>query len=135
MTTITIRGVAELAAALNEPIDELMRPVLIGVANEAQTLLAKYPATLPGQRYIRGYGYPGGPRTSEGYGRKFQITPMNRSAVLLNLASYGGYVGSAQSQARVHRGRWVTDQEAATKVERQGIAQSLFEEGLRKRFP
>jgi hypothetical protein len=135
MTTITIKGVAELAAALNAPIDDLLKPVIVGVANEAQTLLAKYPSTRPGQKYVRGYGTPPGPRTSEGYGRKFQITPINRGARLVNLASYGGYVGSAQSQAGVHAGRWVTDQEAATKAEQEGLATKLFVAGLKARFP
>jgi len=74
-----------------------------------------YPPQRPNSTYIRGYGFAGGPRTSEQLGKSW-TTKVTHSAsgvqgIVGNDTSYGPHVQSDRYQAWIHRGRWQTDKQ------------------------
>lgn len=125
--TIELRGVSELLARLAR-LEGLapVKGIMTAAASDAKAWLAQYPApirTNPNRWYERGYGTRwrrkdgsiGGRRTSETLGRRWtiQILDQGFAARVGNNASYGHWVQDRQTQARVHRGRWRTIQDAA----------------------
>ena len=104
------------------------------IASAIQDRIAPYPSPRPGQRYIRGYGFPGR-RTSEMLGRRWGIKKEPRGARLYNTASYASYVHSDADQARIHKGRWITDKTAVDSVLSDGTAENILIQAIRKALP
>lgn len=119
--SITISGAAELAALLSQDLDEALTPVFVGLAQQAQGMLAQYPPSR------------GTYRRTGAYGNSFQTTRLPRGARLVNLASYGGYVGG-ENQASMHAGRWKNVTEVAASIEASGLPRQLVEDVLRAKF-
>lgn len=84
--------------------------------------MATYPATRPGQRYIRGKGPINAAGevtalTSQQLGKRWTERITTGAGVIRgelgNNTTYGPYVQDSEEQAWMHVGRWTTDQEAA----------------------
>lgn len=126
-----IHGAAELARALNAPIDRAMQPIAVAVAAELQNILAPYPPARAGSRYVRGRGSPPRYNQSEQMGRKWLITPFGTGAKLTNQASYSAYVQSAERQASIHVGRWTTDERASERLTQSGQILAIVTDALK----
>lgn len=92
----------------------VLRPPMVRSLARLQNAMARYPAPPSGSQY----------RRTGNYGREFtqaidesgdSITGTLGNAVRDKRGrSYGPYVGDSERQSRVHRGRWLNDEEAVT---------------------
>jgi len=117
MATITITGIDELMDKLGavETIEILEDPMSRAVLR-LQRRMATYPPQRTGSTYIRGYGFPGKPATSEKLGQHWttQVTQQQAGyeGRVGNNVSYGPLVQSSAFQTRAHkRTGWVTDEQ------------------------
>lgn len=125
---IEIKGMAEAIAKLGKTkVIEILRSPMQRGLYRLQYVMQDYPPAPPNSRYIRGYGFRGGPRTSENLGKRW-TTRIETSAngitgKLGNNASYGPLVQSERFQTRVHRRTgWPTDAQAVKKNEKDIVA-------------
>lgn len=103
-----------------------MRPPMVRGLARLQHDMAIYPATRPGQRYIRGRG-PTNSRgqvtrlTSQNLGKRWTSeineTGNGLEGQIGNNTTYGPFVQSSEQQAWMHAGRWQTDEEVARQNE------------------
>lgn len=119
--SIKIEGVDRLVRKLGaaEGVTHLVSPMRRALAR-LQRRMADYPPQRPGSRYVRGRGMAdsnGVVRnlTSEQLGKRW-TTRLDRAANGLrgrlgNNASYAPFVQSQRFQARIHQGRWQTDEQ------------------------
>lgn len=119
MPAIQIDGLDHLIAKFGKmrAIAYLEEPMHWSVNRILQDI-RPYPPAIPGSKYIRGWGYAGGPRTSEDLGNRW-TTRVTRTGAKLegrvgNNASYAPYVQHDARfphphQARIHQRRWQTD--------------------------
>lgn len=78
--------------------------------------------------YVRGRG------KSDRLNRSYLILPeLIANYVLVSTASYAPYV-VGEKQTEMHRGRWITAQEAAEKVQKSGEVQTMIQTALRSLF-
>ena len=120
MASITIEGIDELMDKLGavETIEVLEAPMNRAVLR-LQGRMATYPPQRTGSTYIRGYGFPGKPATSEKLGQHW-TTKVTQQTVgyegrVGNNVSYGPLVQSSAFQTRTHkRTGWVTDEQVLT---------------------
>lgn len=112
---------ADLPAIVQEPLDRGAMQVLAG--------MKPYPPPPPESRYVRG-----APPHSENLGKRWTSRRIRGQEYVGrevgNNASYAPWVQSSELQARVHQGRWQTDQEV---IERElpGIVADV-EQALRR---
>ena len=122
MVEITIAGTDQLIARLGrvEGANILRDPMRRAVLR-LEAAMKEYPPERPGQRYVRGRGMPDADGivrrlTSEQLGKKWTTRIKQEGEYLVgsvgNNASYGPFVQSRRFQARVHQGRWRTDEQA-----------------------
>ena len=131
MLTVKIDIDPALLRALNADLTKAAEAASVALASEIQDRIAPYPPPLPNQRYIRGYGYPGGPKTSQMLGRRWGITKRRSGAILGNTATYAPDVHHYATQAHVHRGRWVTDKQAVEAVKADGTIDTIVAAALK----
>lgn len=118
---VEIRGVAELIATLGQAVaTETLYPPMQRAVFGLQAGMANYPPEIPGSKYVRGYGFEGGPRTSERLGQSWttdvqEVSGGVQGRVGTNV-SYAQVVQGEGTQAAIHQGRWPTDQ---SEIERQ----------------
>ena len=139
-----ITGVNEWIGILSADLQPAFKAITMGIAAEVQNVLAPYPpapaAGNPwyergfGTKYRRKDGRITGRRTSEMMERKWSIISRSAmKAVLMNKASYSGWVHDSDDQTSRHAATgWQTDQTAADIIERSGIAQRIAEEAIAK---
>lgn len=134
--SIEIKGVAELIARLGRiAANEVLRPPMQRAVYRLQYVMQDYPPAPPNSRYIRGYGFRGGPRTSENLGKrwttKIETSTHGLTGKVGNNASYGPLVQSERFQTRWHRRTgWPTDERAVKENERAIVAD--FEQAIQK---
>jgi hypothetical protein len=114
MTTLqtTVDLSISLRKALSADLDTAVQRAAERVAKDIQERIAPYPPERSGQVYIRGYGYPGGPKTSQNLGSRWSVRKQRSGAILSNSATYAPAVQSVEQQQRIHKGRWTTDKMA-----------------------
>lgn len=123
MADIQINGLDALLAKLGtvERVGDVLQPPMQRAVFRVQARIAKYPPAIPGSRYVRGRGWAdrdGKVRrfTSENLGKRWTTKVYRQSGGVVgkigNNASYGPRVQSKQFQAKVHQGRWTTDEDA-----------------------
>lgn len=116
--SIEIKGIAEVNAKLGSMVTrEVLRPPMQRAVSRLQYVVQDYPPAPSGSRYIRGYGFAGGPRTSENLGKRWTTVIETHADGLVgkvgNNASYGPLVQSERFQTAVHRRTgWMTDERA-----------------------
>jgi hypothetical protein len=125
MSEIKVVGLERLRRKLDiKQYRKSLRPAMVRSVAVVEADLKKYPATRPGQRYIRGSGPTNAAGrvtryTSETLGKRWTTKVKDVSGGLQgrigNNASYGPFVQSDNFQAWMHRGRWTTDKEAIEK--------------------
>ena len=80
--------------------------------------------------YVRGRGNGNSQRLN----RSYLILPeLIANYVLVSTASYAPYV-VGEKQTEMHRGRWITAQEAAEKVQKSGEVQTMIQTALQGLF-
>lgn len=93
--------------------DIVQQPLGLG-AERVETGMKGYPAPPPGTTYVRG-----APPKSEKLGSRWTTRQIRGGGFVGrevgNNASYAPYVQSTELQARIHRGRWQTDEEVITR--------------------
>lgn len=114
--SIEIKGINKLMAKLSRAAAiDVLEPPMQRAVFRVQARMADYPPQRPGSSYIRGYGFKGGPRTSERLGQRWTTRVIREANGLTgkvgNSASYGPLVQSKKFQAKIHRGRWQTDEQ------------------------
>jgi hypothetical protein len=121
MASIEVKGLDKVFAKLGavSSIAILEKPMQRAVAR-IEYDMKEYPPAPSGSRYIRGYGWRGGPMTSEKLGQRWttRVTTTSNGVIgkVGNNASYGPWVQSARFQTRIHkRTGWTTDQQAIDK--------------------
>lgn len=113
MASITIRGIAELQRKLGDmqQVNDVLKPPMARAVFRLQRDMANYPPARAGSSYVR----------TGTYGRRWttRITESNQGLVgtVGNNTIYGPFVGSQRFQARVHRNRWTTDNQAVRRNE------------------
>lgn len=109
MTTITITGIEELFRKLDrvQAIETLVPPMQRSVYRVVNAM-ADYPPPPAQSRYVR-TGTLGRRWTSKTTRQSDGVT-----GTIGNNTSYGPFVQSKAFQARVHRGRWQTDEQVLT---------------------
>lgn len=112
---VILVGIEELKKKLSgTDILELLRDPMYRAVLRIQTRMSRYPPPRAGSKY----------RRSGAYGKKWThevtLTAKSLTGRAGNNLLYGPYVGSERFQARWHRGRWTTDQEALN-LERHSI--------------
>ena len=127
MADIQINGLEELVRKFNglEKVTEFLQPAMQRAVFRVEAKIKPYPPPIPGSRYKRGSGWrdkDGKVRrlTSENLGDKWttkvERTASSLTGIVGNNASYAPRVQSKQFQAKVHQGRWTTDQQAIEAV-------------------
>jgi hypothetical protein len=145
MTAIEITGIDAIIKALSGSLDDGMRPLLVGVAEETRGIIAPYPPqpapANPRSYYVRGTGTvyvrrdgsTRTTRTSETLGRRWAVRPRGAAVVLENTASYAAYVHGAQDQTRRHKAAgWKDEETTARQVEASREVQTLADAYIRK---
>jgi hypothetical protein len=106
--SIQIQGVQELIKRLGDATAAAtLRPPLERSMERLRVLLATYPPQPTTSTYARTGNLGRGWKTSLGSG--------SLQASLTNRVPYGPFVQGDKTQAGMHRGRWITDQQAVTK--------------------
>jgi len=120
-----------LAQYSGSELNDKLRPAMERSLELVRGEMADYPPPPPGSTYIRG-----GPR-SEKLGQRWTTARPVISNIsgglegkIGNNASYAPWVQNRQFQARVHQGRWQTDEDVLERNERR-IRQE-FEDALRR---
>lgn len=111
-----VNGLDELLArfrAAPRIIEEELEDAGDTILAEAISRLAAEPSPPAGSRYVRTHRLSRGWRETD---RRFIVAGNSRSIVLRNPTPYLGWVQSQASQAKVHRGRWTTIEEAQADV-------------------
>lgn len=102
--SIQIQGMEQLAQRLGKAVSaETLAAPLQRATERLRSRLATYPAELPGQVYQR----------TGNLGRGWAASVSGSEGTVSNRVSYGPWVQGDKTQARIHRGRWLTDQQAA----------------------
>jgi len=122
--SIKIEGVDKLVKKLGMAAAiSTLRPPMEQSVQLLERDMAFEPPPRRGSSYIRGYGYPGRPATSEhlsqSWTTKVTPTPNGLEGKIGNPTSYGPWVQSQQFQAWMHKGRWRTDQQVMSKNRKQ----------------
>lgn len=104
---ISIQGVDRLVAKFGRVQSiKILEPPMWRAVYRLQRTMATYPPPPPKSKY----------RRTGTYGRKWTVKVEGDNGSLTGkvgiLLSYAPWVGSALFQARIHRGRWATDQQA-----------------------
>lgn len=122
--SITIKGLDKLYKKLGKvaATQVLEKPMQRGVLR-LQRSMQVYPPARSGSKYIRGYGFKGGPRTSEKLGQRWTTRIIKSGNGLTgkvgNNASYGPLVQSSRFQTARHRSTgWTTDERAVKENEK-----------------
>lgn len=103
---IQLSGLERLQQKLGKAVaQETLQAPLERAIERIKARLQTYPPERPGQAYER--------TGNLGRGWTSSIGPLG--ATLTNRVPYGPWVQGDQSQARVHRGRWLTTQQVADK--------------------
>jgi len=120
-----VQGVEELARVMRSVRDvrRLEKP-FTNAGMEFARYMNVYPPPTSRQTYVR----------TGRYGREWEVRTGTQGAGINttyeNFAPYSIYVGSKESQARVHRGRWRTDEQGI-----QHIQPRLLEESKKAIWP
>jgi hypothetical protein len=107
MATIEIQGIDALIRKLDsmEQVNDVLNPPMQRAVLRLQRDMADYPPARPGSSY----------RRTGTLGRRWTTEITRNGNGLIgktgNNTSYGPWVQSKQFQARVHRGRWQTDED------------------------
>ena len=114
MISVTITGAEDIIRRLDATQrNAVYRPPMERAMGRLEATMAEYPPPPSGSRYKR----------TRNYGRlwtqKIEEDGDGITGILGNAVrdprygrAYGPYVGSAERQARVHQGRWTTDEQA-----------------------
>lgn len=115
---IEIKGIEPLVKKLGvlEGI-KILKPPMQRSVLRVEGRMKKYPPAPKNSRYIRGYGFKGGPRTSENLGRRWTNKVDEVSGGITgrigNTASYAPRVQNKKFQQRIFKLiGWITDQDA-----------------------
>ena len=106
---VSIEGADQLYKRLGIDVVPIIAPAIDRSGYRVEAALKVYPAPPAGSAYRRTGQYGGGWQTTTA------TAPMRVIAKTYNPTEYAGWVGSAEQQARVHRGRWLTDIQALEK--------------------
>lgn len=105
---ITIKGIPELEAKLGRAAAvATIRPPMERAVRRIQADLAKYPSPPAGTKY----------RRTGTLGRRWtaEVRDGGLTGVVGNNTPYAQWVEAAEYQAKVHQGRWPTDEEVLEK--------------------
>lgn len=112
----TVKGLDELLARFSAApriIEEELEDAGDTILAEAISRLAAEPSPPAGSRYVRTHRLSRGWRETD---RRYVVAGNSRSIVLRNPVSYLPWVQGQATQAKVHRGRWTTIEEAQAEL-------------------
>ena len=108
---LEIRGLEEAYKKFGTDVLRLIEPGIQSGTIRVERRLKVYPPPIPGQRYRRGLD-PRSEQLGQRWTNETRRTAVEVRGQVGNTASYAPWVQNEQFQARVHRDRWTTDQEA-----------------------
>lgn len=112
---IEIEGLPELYAKLGRNLLPIIQPAILAAVIRAEGKMKVYPPPPPGSTYVRGLD-PRSERLGQRWTHQVVMGGDFVRGEIGNNASYAPWVQSSEFQARIHRGRWTTDEDALREV-------------------